>query len=123
MRVLDFLKNTQDQANVSPIGFRPPFVCEDGVEISVQAGYAMYSIPGHEDRLFYLNIMYEEPRYFPVEKCECVELAIKYQDIPHHLRGKLNKYYMEYLGNDTRAYAYVPIELVDEIIESHKVSN
>ena len=70
---------------------RPRVKCADGYTVSIQAGYGIYSIP-REDADAY----------------EAVELGF-----PSKVDRKLRPY------ASCGVYGYVPVELVDEILQKH----
>ena len=95
----DWLKRTY---KISPSGFqetRPRIVCKDGFSMSVQAGYCLYCTP----RLDMSNGCYETVEIgFPSKK---EDLIIEYA---------------ENSSNYTKTvYGYVPVEVVEAVIEKH----
>ena len=95
----EWLKNTY---KVNELGFletRPRIVCKDGFSMSVQAGYYLYSIP----RIDMKSGNYEAVEIgFPSEK---EELICKYAEDSSD--------YTE------TVYPYVPVEIVEQVIEKH----
>ena len=78
---------------------RPRIVCKDGFSMSVQAGVGIYSLP----RANLKNGIYTAVEIgFPSEK---EDLICKYAENPN--------YYTE------TVYGYVPIEVVEAVIEKH----
>ena len=78
----------------------PPIICNDGLSLSVQAGVNYYCSPQEEIDTF---------EYDAVEVFKTEELK---DDIRMNM-FELDKY----------VYAYVPVELIDLIIEEHKGIN
>lgn len=95
----EWLKNTY---KVNELGFlktRPRIVCKDGFSMSVQAGFYLYSTPRADIR----SGDYEEVEIgFPSEK---EDLICEYAECP---------------GDYTETvYPYVPVEIVEQVIEKH----
>lgn len=95
----EWLKNTYKVSKYGSLETRPRIVCKDGFSMSVQAGYFLYSMP----RADLKNGNYTEVEIgFPSEKEDliCV-FAESHED------------YTE------TVYPYVPIEIVEKVIEKH----
>lgn len=98
MKIIDYLRKTY-----SVIGFmqntRPRIVCNDGFSMSVQAGYGLYCTP----RCNLANGDYSHVEIgFPSEAEELIQE------------------YAEGSGDYTSTvYPYVPVELVEKVIEKH----
>lgn len=103
MQILDFLKQTEPDLEKND-GFhvRDAVRCADGFTISVQGGtWHHYCTPRSEHGQF--TSAYDEVECgFP---SEAEELLFNYAEDPSDLTGTV--------------YAYVPIELVEEVIQKH----
>ena len=96
MTVQEYLTKTRNFMNNA--GVRPGVVCLDGFQISVQASPFHYCYPKDKN----------------AEKFEKVELGFPNQE------DDLILEYAEDPDNPTRTvYGYVPIEVVDKLIEKH----
>lgn len=96
MNVTDFLKSTFDPFN--PYLVRPRIYCKDGFSISVQGGTEFH---------------YCTPRKH-CNQYECVELGFPSAEDP------LLEDYAEDPSDQTgTVYGYVPIEVVESLIEKH----
>ncbi len=95
----EWLKNTHKVNKEGFLETRPRIVCKDGFSMSVQAGFYLYSTPRADMK----SGNYEEVEIgFPNKK---EDLICKYAE-------------------DTRCYTetvypYVPVELVEKVIEKH----
>lgn len=92
--VQEYLRKT---APVKEYGVRPRIFCKDGFNVSVQAGYGMYSEPRAVSN-FYLM----------------VELGFPSSEIP-----ELNEYAEDKDNHKTTVFGYVPIDLVEDLIAKH----
>ena len=96
MTVNEFLKYTQ-RPDEYGYQVRPRVRCSDGYEISIQAGNGMYSTPrGVSD--FYASVELGFPNMYD-------ELISEYAEDP---RKKTKT-----------VFPYVPVEVVDELLEKH----
>ena len=100
MYISEFLKVTQIVVplapNYSKIKTRPHVVCNDGFTMSVQAGYGLYSYP-RANTLPYSN----------------VEVGFPSENEPLLLE------YSDYEGHYSSVYCYVPVLVIDKIIDKH----
>lgn len=96
MTVTEFLKSTFNPSN--PYQVRPRIYCKDGFSVSVQGGTEFH---------------YCTPRKH-CNQYECVELGCPSAE------DTLIKDYAEEPSKPTKTvYGYVPIEIVEELIEKH----
>lgn len=95
MNIQEFLTKTHIINN----GFimRPRIICNDGFNMSVQAGYTLYSTPRTNENMFSSCEI-----GFPSKK---ENLIMEYAEEP---RKPLNT-----------VYGYVPIEVIEEVIGKH----
>lgn len=98
MKIIEYLKKTY-----KVIGFmqevRPRIICNDGFSMSVQAGYGLYSSP----RCNLADGNYESVEIgFPNEEEELIKSYAENEE--------------NYTGT---VYPYVPVKLVEEVIEKH----
>lgn len=101
-KINEYLKRTRD-VYTYPDGLyverpRKPIVCVDGFTISVQAGFGMYSIPRINGADEYTKVELGFPS-------EADELIMDYAEDPD--------------DPTETVYGYVPIEIVNELIEKH----
>lgn len=99
MTVKEFLKETyKPEKYTNLLEVRPHVICADGFRVSIQAGYGLYSMPRN-------NL--ENGEY------EAVELGFPSEP------DELIKEYAECEDYTMTVYGYVPIEVVEQLIEKH----
>lgn len=97
MTLKEFLKNTVNFYETTGRYCRPHIVCNDGFSMSIQGGLAVYSDPRID------TDWYKEMEIgFPSEK---ESLIMEYAESPEN-------------PTDT-VYGYVPIEIIEQVIEKH----
>ena len=97
MTVKQFLAQTASKEQYPPL--RPRIQCNDGFSMSVQGGYGMYSSPREN---LITGDFYAVEIGFPSEE---ETLILEYAEQPE-------------IPTDT-VYAYVPVEIVQQVIEKH----
>lgn len=95
MTVQEYLNKTR---KFMPFRIRPRIHCADGFEISVQASAAHYCIPGEDNAEFYKKVELGSPNLKD-------DLIIEYAEIPDEPTKTV--------------YGFVPIELVEKLIQKH----
>ena len=98
MNTQEFLNRTRKIKYGEYQECRPRIICNDGFNMSVQAGNGIYSNPRLSGEYNYLSVEIG----FPSEE---ETLINEYAETPNDWTGTV--------------YAYTPIELVDEVIEKH----
>lgn len=103
MNTNEFLKATEDLAYITENGRefprpRPHVVCRDGFTVSIQANHYTYCDPREDHCSFYSEVELGYPNRYE-------ELLDDYMDDPEH-------------PTDT-VYGYVPVEIVDKLLEKH----
>lgn len=99
MKINDYLKNTVKIASYGMLEIRPHVECADGFKMSVQASQYHYCEP----RMDLVDGNYTE-----------VEIGFPTEEEP------LINEYAECSGQWTETvYGYVPVEIVDAVIEKH----
>lgn len=76
---------------------RPRAICKDGYSISIQAGYFYYSNPRKDGSDYY----YEVELGFPNMEDDIIKAYAEDEDYMHTV------------------YGYVPVEIVDKLLEKH----
>ena len=80
---------------------RPALICKDGFEVSVQAGEYLYCHPRQDD-------------------CDYDEVEIGFmKPFDKWIVDELNKGYTNKSLSEEDVYGYVPIGMVDELLEKH----
>lgn len=111
MTVNEYLSKTYKEGGLSKCGeitriyidTRPKVICADGYSVSIQASFSHYCTP----RLTF-NPGYEECGYTEVEL-----------GFPNMVDEELLKYAEDPYDPLNSIYAYVPVELVEEILTKH----
>ena len=103
MKVQEFLNETYKVMGEYQMT-RPKIICNDGFEMSVQAGYLLYSMPREGGKIDYFTVEVGYPS-------ENEELFRSFE-------------FAEDKENYTNTvYPYVDIEIVDKVIEKHNGIN
>lgn len=103
MNTNDFLKATENLAYVTENGRqfampRPHVICRDGFVVSIQANSYTYSAPREDHCGFYSEVELGYPNRYD-------ELLDDYAEDPLHPTYTV--------------YPYVPVEIVDKLLEKH----
>lgn len=95
----DFLRETYELVCEGVFVTRPHIFCEDGFEMSVQAGSGLYSVPRKN-----------------LENGECIECEVGFLNQKEEL---LMPYAEEPETPTESVYAYVPVKVIEQVIEKH----
>ena len=111
MNTQEWLKVTQPKihnyTNYTFQEIRPRVFCKDGFNISIQASKSHYSEPREDDSKTYTKVELGFPS--------------SVHDLPEEIKQELIQYSDDYPELTTgTVYGYVPVELVNRILEFHK---
>lgn len=134
----DYLRATK---RVIKIGFgnqinmwqetRPAIICKDGFRLSVQAGFFAYSTPRKDDADYYTHVevgFVDRLETLLIPYVECSPVCVGEDGLPYIfidgaglIEIREDSPYYSLMTEDlfNNVHSYVPVEVVDEVIEKH----